>query len=106
LGAYHDRLSDVKRKSSIFDQKEISFDKCLKGQAVFSPTAALWTLSAAHHLVEFHIWCRALSGLSPVPPNAEIEQLIEDRRLWGRGLGWIDTPPRVSTAVELPALDP
>jgi len=37
-----------------------------------------------------------LSDLHVLPPaklasNAEVEQLIEDRRLWGRGLGWIDT---------------
>jgi predicted nucleic acid-binding protein len=25
-----------------------------------------------------------------VASNAEVLQLIEDRRLWGRGLGWID----------------
>jgi predicted nucleic acid-binding protein len=36
-----------------------------------------------------------LSDLRALPParlasNAEILQLIEDRRLWGRGLGWID----------------
>jgi predicted nucleic acid-binding protein len=36
-----------------------------------------------------------LSDLHAVPPakaasNAEVLQLIEDRRLWGRGLGWID----------------
>lgn len=28
---------------------------------------------------------------STVAANAEVLQLIEDRRLWGRGLGWIDT---------------
>jgi predicted nucleic acid-binding protein len=27
---------------------------------------------------------------SRVASNAEVLQLIEDRRLWGRGLGWID----------------
>lgn len=36
-----------------------------------------------------------LSDLHALPParlasNAEVLQLIEDRRLWGRGLGWID----------------
>ena len=36
-----------------------------------------------------------LSDLHVLPParlasNAEVLQLIEDRRLWGRGLGWID----------------
>ena len=25
-----------------------------------------------------------------VASNAEVLQLIEDRRLWGRGLGWVD----------------
>jgi predicted nucleic acid-binding protein len=36
-----------------------------------------------------------LSDLNALPSaklasNAEVLQLIEDRRLWGRGLGWID----------------
>lgn len=36
-----------------------------------------------------------LSDLHALPPakpasNAEVLRLIEDRRLWGRGLGWID----------------
>lgn len=36
-----------------------------------------------------------LSDLHALPPtqvasNAEVLQLIEHRRLWGRGLGWID----------------
>ena len=36
-----------------------------------------------------------LSDLRALPPaklasNAEVLQLIEDRRLWGRGLGWVD----------------
>ena len=36
-----------------------------------------------------------LSDLNALPParlasHAEVLQLIEDRRLWGRGLGWID----------------
>lgn len=36
-----------------------------------------------------------LSDLQALPQsrlatNAEVLQLIEDRRLWGRGLGWID----------------
>jgi hypothetical protein len=36
-----------------------------------------------------------LFDLHALPPakqasNAEVLQLIEDRRLWGRGLGWID----------------
>jgi predicted nucleic acid-binding protein len=36
-----------------------------------------------------------LSDLHALPPakpasNTEVLQLIEDRRLWGRGLGWID----------------
>jgi len=36
-----------------------------------------------------------LSGLPALPPakvasNDEVLQFIEDRRLWGRGLGWID----------------
>ncbi len=36
-----------------------------------------------------------LSNLHALPPanvasNAEVLYLIEDRRLWGRGLGWID----------------
>jgi predicted nucleic acid-binding protein len=36
-----------------------------------------------------------LSDLQALPPanvasNAEVLRLIEDRRLWGRGLGWID----------------
>jgi predicted nucleic acid-binding protein len=36
-----------------------------------------------------------LSDLHALPPatlasNAEVLHLIEDRRLWGRGLGWID----------------
>ena len=36
-----------------------------------------------------------LSDLDALPParlasHAEVLQLIEDRRLWGRGLGWID----------------
>jgi predicted nucleic acid-binding protein len=36
-----------------------------------------------------------LSDLSAMPTakpasNTEVFQLIEDRRLWGRGLGWID----------------
>jgi predicted nucleic acid-binding protein len=36
-----------------------------------------------------------LSGLHALPPaklasNGEVLRLIEDRRLWGRGLGWID----------------
>jgi predicted nucleic acid-binding protein len=37
-----------------------------------------------------------MSNLHALPParlaaNAEVLRLIEDRRLWGRGLGWIDT---------------
>ena len=36
-----------------------------------------------------------LSDLRTLPPaksasNAEVLQFVEDRRLWGRGLGWID----------------
>lgn len=36
-----------------------------------------------------------LSDLHALPPanlasNAEVLRLIEDRRLWGRGLGWVD----------------
>jgi len=36
-----------------------------------------------------------LSDLHALPPailasNAEVLRFIEDRRLWGRGLGWID----------------
>ena len=36
-----------------------------------------------------------LSHLHALPPaklasNAEVLRMIEDRRLWGRGLGWID----------------
>jgi len=36
-----------------------------------------------------------LSGLHALPParaasNAEVLRLVEERRLWGRGLGWID----------------
>ena len=36
-----------------------------------------------------------LSDLQTLPPaslasNAEVLRLIEDRQLWGRGLGWID----------------
>jgi predicted nucleic acid-binding protein len=36
-----------------------------------------------------------LSDLQALPParlasNAEVLHLIEDRKLWGRGLGWID----------------
>ena len=36
-----------------------------------------------------------LSDLHALPPakvasNTEVLQLIEDRRLWGRGLGWVD----------------
>jgi len=36
-----------------------------------------------------------LSGLHALPPatlatNAEVFRFIEQRRLWGRGLGWID----------------
>jgi predicted nucleic acid-binding protein len=36
-----------------------------------------------------------LSDLNALPPsrlasNAEVLHLIEDRRLWGRGLGWVD----------------
>ena len=39
---------------------------------------------------------RILSDLHALPSakvasSAEVLQLIEDRRLWGRGLGWIDT---------------
>jgi predicted nucleic acid-binding protein len=37
-----------------------------------------------------------LSGLHALPSaelasNSEVLSLIEDRRLWGRGLGWVDT---------------
>lgn len=32
---------------------------------------------------------RALPAAKPAS-NVEVLQLIEDRRLWGRGLGWID----------------
>ena len=36
-----------------------------------------------------------LTDLNALPPaklasSAEVHQLIEDRRLWGRGLGWVD----------------
>jgi predicted nucleic acid-binding protein len=36
-----------------------------------------------------------LTDLNALPPakvasSAEVLQLIEDRRLWGRGLGWVD----------------
>ena len=31
----------------------------------------------------------ALPAAKPAS-NGEVQQLIEDRRLWGRGLGWID----------------
>jgi len=55
-----------------------------------------------HHFISGELACgnlkdRAtiLSDLSAVPhakpaSNTEVLQLIEDRRLWGRGLGWID----------------
>ena len=42
-----------------------------------------------------------LSDLQALPEsglasNSEVFRLIEDRRLWGRGLGWIDAHLRVS----------
>jgi hypothetical protein len=40
-------------------------------------------------------WAAILSDLHALPAaklvsNSEVLQLIEDRRLWGRGLGWVD----------------
>src|SRR5579863_9093848 len=55
-----------------------------------------------HPFVSGELACRnlkslalVLSDLKALPPamlasNEEVLRLIEDRRLWGRGLGWID----------------
>jgi hypothetical protein len=41
-------------------------------------------------LSETSVWIEHFRRAAMLASNAEVLLLLEDRRLWGRGLGWID----------------